>query len=190
MAQCYRALGALGQARELYRRFVDMAPPDQPPAHTERSGAEQVLRQVEREIDLHGPGPTISDEPEKPKVVVEERVVTKVVNRQVLPAWYTSKLGWSLVVVGAIGLVSGGGLLAGAESEVASASTASTRNDYLGARDRVDLFRDIGIAALAVGGVALIAGVGAFARASRRARSQPGALVVPTIGGAVAIGTF
>lgn len=191
MAQCYRALGALGQARELYQQFVQVAPPDQPPAHTERSGAAQVLKQVEREIDLRGPGPRITDDKEEPKVVVKERVVTHLVAAPPAPpAWYTSRFGWSFVVIGAVGLIGGAGLLAGAEGEVASATTAPTRNDFLSGRDRAELFRDIGIGALAVGGVALIVGVSGFGAAARRNRVHPGALIVPTLGGAMAVGTF
>jgi tetratricopeptide (TPR) repeat protein len=59
LGQAYRRIGALPRAREMYRRFLDEAPPDAP----ERATVTRLLGEIERLLVESQPSPEPTPEP-------------------------------------------------------------------------------------------------------------------------------
>jgi hypothetical protein len=167
IAQVYKLLDWRLRAREYYRRYLAEAPRDGGP---ERAMAEKLLATLELQISQEGVGPAPTDDPLVARPV-PERVVTKVVQveRAAAPAWYQSRAGWSLLVIGVLaaggGLVVLGPVLSSANDDLRGAQTAAAWKD---ADRHALLVRDVGLAVTAAGGALALISVALFATHVRR----------------------
>lgn len=171
IGQAYRRLGHRAVARDYYQRYLADAPADTEQHRAERGVVAGYLAEVERAIAAEGPGPPLPVEAPPP---VRERVVTKIVERPVEtvgPPWYRARAGWGVLSVGLACAIAGGVLLSRVGPAEAEARVAATSQEWLDARGRATSFDGSGIAALAVGGVLVVAAVVLFVLHTRPTRA-------------------
>jgi tetratricopeptide (TPR) repeat protein len=107
IGQAYRQLGDLEDARDYYRRFLAEAPPDEPPARTDRAAAAAILREIEGQLVLRQ---RARDAPEKPSASTPVVPTKTAVREQPAPAPPTPaeparparRLWWLIPVVVAV----------------------------------------------------------------------------------------
>jgi hypothetical protein len=68
LGQCYRKLGDLDKAREMYRKFLGEARPDDPA----RPGVERVIDEIEKEIAARPPKAAPPPREDKPAAVAAQ----------------------------------------------------------------------------------------------------------------------
>lgn len=124
------------------------------------------------EVDVVAGGEVAATLP-PPKEVVKEVVKERLV--VVAPTWYRSKLGWGLLVAGALVAVAGVACVGAAPSlQSSERSGATTEAAFRAADGDAKNLQYAGAALLSVGAVALVAGVVVFALRARRDRPAPG----------------